>query len=103
MAFLNTFSTRSADRRPLAHGCIQPGGGRRPGGGKVRRRAGEGGIEFLLASAVLGFGRGLHRRGLMGAQGFGVALALAERLSARGIAKWRAARHWDASKRPDGP
>jgi hypothetical protein len=50
-----------------------------------------------MASGVLGAARWLHRRGLVGAKGFRVALTLAERFSARGIAKWRAARRSDAA------
>jgi hypothetical protein len=52
---------------------------------------------------VLGAARWLHRRRLIGAGGFRIALNLAERLSARGIAKWRAARRCEASKVEKGP
>ena len=97
MAYLNTFPARSErvilDRRPA-----RPGGARLPNDGKRRRKTGAGGTEFVTASAVLGAARWLHRRGLIGVRGFRVALTLAERLSARGIAKWRAARRFDGSK-----
>ena len=109
MAHLNTFAARSersfpaasraADRHPLANGPAKRGEVR----GKGPRKAGAGGTEFLLASAVLGVARGLHRRGLIGTRGFRVALTLAEHLSARGIAKWRAARRFAATKDVEGP
>jgi hypothetical protein len=103
MAYLNTFPERS-ERSVLAcrpghraFGSAVPGGGRLPHDGKGPRKADAGGTEFLMASAVLGAARWLHRRRLVGAHGFRIALTLAERLSARGIAKWRAARRFGAS------
>jgi hypothetical protein len=92
MIYLNTFSERF-ERSVLA---------RRPGD-QGPRKVDAGGTEFLMASSVLGAARWLHRRRLIGAGGFRIALNLAERLSARGIAKWRAARRCEASKVEKGP
>ncbi|HEY2049342.1 MAG TPA: hypothetical protein VGH03_08365 [Caulobacteraceae bacterium] len=110
MACLNTFPARCERSilalRPVdrgAFGPAKPGGGRFPNDGKGSRKTGAGGNEFLMASAVLGAARWLHRRGLIGVHGFRVALTLAERLSAQGIAKWRAARCFDAPKAHKGP
>ncbi|HSZ52173.1 MAG TPA: hypothetical protein VK801_11420 [Caulobacteraceae bacterium] len=103
MAYLNTFPERS-ERSIFAHrpdrsasGPAKPGAGRLRKDGRGSRRTDAGGTEFLMASGVLGAARWLHRRGLVGAKGFRVALTLAERFSARGIAKWRAARRSDAA------
>ena len=105
MAYLNIFAERSersnlalrpADGR--ASGPAKPGGGRLRKDGKGSRRSEAGGTYFLMASGVLGVARWLHRRGLIGAQGFRVALILAERFSTRGIAKWRSARRSAAPK-----
>ena len=101
MAYLNILvapfaAVPGSSRATRSSACKAPvgsGGARFPSGGKGPRRTGAGGTHFLLASAVLGLAQGLHRRGLIGAWGFRLALTLAERLSARGIAKWRAARH----------
>jgi hypothetical protein len=107
MAYLNTFPERSifarrpADRRASAP--AKPGGGRLRKDGRVSRKTDAGGTDFLMASGVLGVARWLHRRGLIGVHGFRVALTLAERFSAKGIAKWRAARRFDAPKADEGP
>ncbi|HEY1930113.1 MAG TPA: hypothetical protein VGG92_21795 [Caulobacteraceae bacterium] len=98
MAYLNTFSERS-QRSTFAHGPDRSASGpARPGGGRLRkdgrgsRKTDAGQTDFLMASGVLGVARWLHLHGLIGARGFRVALTLAERFSARGISKWRAAR-----------
>ena len=82
MAYLNTFPARS-ERSIFARRPARPGGGRLPTDRKGSRKANAGGTEFLMASAVLGAARWLHRRGLIGVHGFRIALTLAERLSAR--------------------
>jgi hypothetical protein len=98
MAFLNIFATRperSVSVAPCAAVFAKvgagPGGTGLPPGGRGPRKTGAGATCFLLASVVLGLARSLHRRGLIGAWGLSLALTLAERLSARGIAKWRTA------------
>jgi hypothetical protein len=105
MAYLHTFSGRVERsvlvRRPAnrrAFGPAKPGGGRFPSDGMGRRKARAGGTEFLMVSAVLGAAQWLRRCGLIDAGGFRISLTLAERLSARGIAKWRAARRSEPPK-----